>query len=84
MLEGERGFEAPVGETSLLLFTGQPLLRQGEGQDSVAEDGDRALLVEGRNAEEDQAATPAPRLERRLIRSGCGESLNRNTVIPAR
>ncbi len=71
-------------EAPLLLLPGQPLLRQGEGQDAISEDGDGAFLVEGRNAEEDQAATPAPRLERRLIRSGCGESLNRNTVIPAR
>lgn len=83
-LEGERRLEAPVRESPLLLLAGQPLLRQGEGQDTVPYDGDGALLVEGRDAEEDQDAPPAMAPRSRLIRPGCGESLNRNTVIPAR
>ena len=47
ILESQRRLQAPVREARLLLFPGQPLLRQGEGQDSVAQDGDGAFLVEG-------------------------------------
>jgi hypothetical protein len=83
-LEGEGGLEAAMREAPLLLLPSQPLLRQGEGQDTIAQNGDGALLVERRNAEKDQDAPPAARPERRLIRSGCGDSLNRNTVSPAR
>jgi hypothetical protein len=59
--EGEGGLEAAMRKAPLLLLPGQPLLRQGEAQDAVAQDGDGALLVERRDAEEDQDAPPAAR-----------------------